>query len=343
MMAHALAQLLSDDAAWNAFVAASETPSHLQLTAWARVKASNGWRARRVVADGGSGPIGAQVLIRRLGPGPFALGYIPRGPIAAAFDEPSLAEFGTALRWLARRERLTHVTVEPGIEDRSVTGLLGNARYRPTDAVQQTGSRLIDLTRPEETLWGDLRSTTRRYVSRARRDGCTVREGGAADLAAFHAILAETARRGGFIHRTEAAYRDVYEAFSVTGGARLLFAHLADGTPAAAKLLVSCGGRVAQPNSGMTAQGAESRANYLLEWETIRLAAAAGDHTYDMWGLANPGIAYFKAGFGGHEVHYDGAWDLVTLPLLREAIVRGRRAYVWAARRRRGLAAGGHA
>lgn len=337
MTSSGVSVLVADDEAWDEFVSRSATPSHLQLTAWAAIKRSNGWRARRVVADGSSGPIGAQMLIRRLGPGPFALGYVPRGPIATTFDAGSLAAFDEALRRLARRERLTHVTVEPGIEDQPVAGLLRGERYRRTDPVQQTGSRLIDLRKSEAELWADLRATTRRYVNRARRDGCTVREGGADDLGAFHAIVVETAQRGGFVHRTEAAYRDVYSRFAASGRARLLFADLPDGTPAAAKLLISCGGRVAQPNSGMTAAAAESRANYLLEWETIRLSAAAGQEVYDMWGLATPGIAQFKAGFGGREVHYDGAWDLVTLPLLRDALVQGRRAYVRLARHRHGL------
>ena len=35
---------------------------------------------------------------------------------------------------------------------------------------------------------------------------------------------------------------------------------------------------------------------------------------YDMWGLPNRGIAYFKEGFGGREVRYIGAWDLVLDP-----------------------------
>ena len=76
-----VAQLRRDDAAWDAFVAGSSTPFHLQQTPWAVSKRPNGWTSIRVVADGGSGPIGAQVLVRKLGPGPFAVGYAARGPV----------------------------------------------------------------------------------------------------------------------------------------------------------------------------------------------------------------------------------------------------------------------
>lgn len=78
-----------------------ETP--LRPTAWARAQSPASWRSARVVVDRRSGPIGAQVLTRRLGPGPFGFGYAPRGPIATRRDESSLSAFTAALRRFARR------------------------------------------------------------------------------------------------------------------------------------------------------------------------------------------------------------------------------------------------
>ena len=95
-----LERLRIDDRVWNAFVETSETAFPLQMVEWATAKAPYGWRADRVVADGGSGPIGGQVLIRRLGPGPYSMGYLARGPVATSFDAASLAAFTEALRSL---------------------------------------------------------------------------------------------------------------------------------------------------------------------------------------------------------------------------------------------------
>jgi lipid II:glycine glycyltransferase (peptidoglycan interpeptide bridge formation enzyme) len=331
-----LERLRRDDAAWDAFVEADPAGSHLQLTSWQAAKAGTGWSGLRVVADGGSGPIGAQVLVRRLGPGPFAVGYAPRGPIAARFDAASLAAFTLELRRAARRGRLTHVTVDPGRGD-DAAALLAGEGWRRTDPVQHEGTRVIDLAPPEDELWGGLRSTSRRYVNRARRDGCLVREGGEGDLAAFHAILVETAERSGFIHRSLAAYRDAFRAFAPSGRALLLFCDLPDGTPAATKLLLRCGGTMTQPYSGMTGAGAEARANYLLEWETIVRLRGLGATRYDMWGRSTPGIAWFKAGFGGREIDYCGAWDLVAQPVVHGTVRAGHRAWVRFARWRRHL------
>ena len=57
----------------------------------------------------------------------------------------------------------------------------------------------------------------------------------------------------------------------------------------------------------MTPAGADSRANYLLKWEAIRSSRERGATSYDLWGLAHAGIAHFKTGFGGREIHYVGA------------------------------------
>jgi lipid II:glycine glycyltransferase (peptidoglycan interpeptide bridge formation enzyme) len=330
-------ELRGDDAAWDGFVEASDTPFPLQLTAWASAKAATGWGVERVVVDGGSGPIGGQVLIRRLGPGPLAFGYVPRGPVATAFDRPSIEAFTTALRDLARRRRLVHVTVDPGLEGTEPARLLSDAGWRPSDAVQPQATQLIDLRPDEAALWSDVYKSSRRYVNGARRQGCTVREGGEADLPVFFDILVETARRSGFIHRSLETYRDVYRAFAAEGRARILIGSLPDGTPVSSKMLLSCGPRAAQLYGGLSDAGTAARSGHFFEWEAIVRSKAAGATLFDMWGRSTAGIAHFKQGFGGRPVDYCGTFDLVTMPLARSAFLAARRGFVRLARRRHGL------
>ncbi len=330
-------QLRRDPAAWDAFVEASATAYPLQLTAWATAKAATGWSAERVVADGGSGPIGGQVLLRRLGPGPFAMGYIPRGPVASRFDAQSVEAFSAELRRFARARRLTHVTADPGLEGPEPGRLLAASGWHRGDAIQLTSSQLIDLTRSEQELWSDVYKSSRRYANGARRAGCRVKEGDESDLPVFYDILAETALRSGFIPRGFESYRDVYRAFAVTGRARLLIGYLPDGTPVSSKLILTSGGRAAQLYGGLTDAGTSARAGHFFEWEAIVRSKAAGASVFDMWGRSTSGIAHFKAGFGGRVVEYCGTWDLVLQPAVRGAYRRARRVFVGLARRRRGL------
>ena len=345
-----IAAALDDPAAWNAFVQGTEPGSYLQLGPWAEVKRANGWRATRIgvdVADGAA--IGAQVLLRRPGPLPWAFAYAPRGPVTAAWRPELVGPFTEAARAALSGGggRVSHLRVDPEVEldgpfddGGSLRAALRASGWRPASPIQPAATRLIDLRADETTLWSDLRKKWRQYVNRARTGGVTVEDAGAEALGTFYEIYRETAARAGFLIRTEAAYRDIWEAYRPLGLARLLIARHPGGEPAAALFLIRCGTRVVEPYGGMTAAGAESRANYLLKWEAIRSSREAGAATYDLWGLAHPGIAHFKAGFGGREVRYIGAWDLVLDRLGRSVYGSAQRGRVWVERRRHGLGRG---
>jgi lipid II:glycine glycyltransferase (peptidoglycan interpeptide bridge formation enzyme) len=341
---------VTSPAAWDGFVAAAHPGSYLQLSGWAAVKAVNGWVAHRVATGGavGSPPsIGAQVLLRRPRPLPWAFAYAPRGPVAAEWTDGSVAQFTAAVRdsLAAVSTRVSHLRVDPEIErDAGVDdggafrAALRAEGWRPARPIQPNATRVIDLTADEDALWGDLRKKWRQYVNKARNAGIVVSDADGSALPEFYRIYRETADRAGFLIRTEQAYRDVWEAFAGAGNARLLFARRPDGEAVATLLLVRCGPRVVEPYGGMTADGGESRANYLLKWEAIRSSRDQGATSYDLWGLATGGIAHFKTGFGGREIRYVGAWDLVLDPLGRQAYERAQQARVWWARRRAGLA-----
>jgi lipid II:glycine glycyltransferase (peptidoglycan interpeptide bridge formation enzyme) len=343
-----------DPAAWDRFVGESDPGSYLQTSGWAAVKAVNGWSAHRLMADAGpgSGPVGAQVLVRRPRPMPWGFAYAPRGPVAGAWDRSTVGAFTAAIRagMPPSAGRISHLRIDPEIEsdgpfdpDGALRHELAAAGWRPATPIQPNATRVIDLRADEDALWGDLRKKWRQYVNKARTGGVTVVDGDGARLAEFYRIYRETADRAGFLIRAESAYRDVWDAFAPSGNARLLFAQAADGEPQATLFLVRCGPRVVEPYGGMTAAGADSRANYLLKWEAIRTSREAGATSYDLWGLATGGIAHFKTGFGGREVQYIGAWDLVLSPLGRHAYSLGQRARVRWSRRRGGISGGGSA
>jgi peptidoglycan pentaglycine glycine transferase (the first glycine) len=351
-----------EPAAWDAFVEASDPGSYLQLSPWSAVKAVNGWSAHRVVAgavpgapdgsDGEGARIGAQILVRRPRPMPWGFAYAPRGPVASVWSPAGLEAFTTAVRdGLAEGAgRVSHVRIDPEIEadgpndpDGALRRALRAAGWHPAAPIQPNATRIIDLRGDEDGLWADLRKKWRQYVNKARTGGVQVVDAGGDRLGEFYRIYRETADRAGFLIRAESAYRDVWEAYAPSGRARLLFAEAADGEPQATLFLVRAGPRVVEPYGGMTAAGAESRANYLLKWEAIRSSREAGATSYDLWGLATGGIAHFKTGFGGREVRYVGAWDLVLSPLGRRSYEFGQRLRVRWSRRSRGVRGGGSA
>lgn len=305
---------------WDARVRAHPRATYLQTTAWATVKAPNGWQSRLVLAGDGATPAdpGAQLLVRPLPALPWRLGYAPRGPLVEPWT-PEAAERWTArLRSNAGLEGIALVRMDPELEageaSESVIDRLRSVGWRRAGNAQPDATRIVDLRADEAALWSDVRKKWRQYVNHARGAGVVVRDVDAdaepAALERFGAIIRETSVRAGIPVRTLSAYRDLWAAFRPTGEAQLLFAEDATGAALAALLLIRCGHRVTEPYGGMTGPAADLRANYLLKWEAIRRSREAGAEEYDLWGLPTAGIAHFKEGFGGRKVSYVGAWDL---------------------------------
>ncbi|MDQ3871378.1 MAG: peptidoglycan bridge formation glycyltransferase FemA/FemB family protein [Chloroflexota bacterium] len=335
------AGLAVDDETWDRFVAAAPGASYLQTTPWARVKAPNGWEATRVVAGSDDTTVGAQVLTRRVPGLPWRFGYAPRGPIAREFERAAVGEFTGALRERARALHVSHVRVDPEVEEGApLSRWLAQLGWRPAPEVQPTSTRLIDLAQGEEALWSGMHRKCRQSVNKARRAGIRVVDADGEDLRDFYRIHAEAAVRAGISPRTEATYRAIWNAFAPRGMALLLFAESASGERLATIFLVGCGQRIVDLYGGTTREGASARANYIVKWEAMLRARSAGFALYDLWGMPHPGIAQFKAGFGGREVRYVGAWDLVVDRLGRTALEAGIRLRSGYARWRRGTGPG---
>ncbi|HEX7496138.1 MAG TPA: peptidoglycan bridge formation glycyltransferase FemA/FemB family protein, partial [Candidatus Limnocylindrales bacterium] len=270
----------------------------------------------------------AQFLLRKPRAFPWAFAYAPRGPVFEEWNPATLEAFTGALRpaLVSAGVRVSHVRIEPEIELNGPVDVDGDFRHalrrcgwRAGTSIQPARTRQVDLRVEEEVLWGDLRKKWRQYVNKARNGGMRVVDATVDRLPEFYSIYQETARRAGFVIRTYESYLRVWRAFSRLGMARLLMAEDRDGAGAATLFVLRVGDRVIEPYGGMTAAGAESRANYLLKWEAIRTSREQGAVSYDMWGLSHEGIERFKSGFGGREIDYIGAWDLVLDPLGRFA------------------------
>lgn len=321
--------LATEDASWDAFVAASAQPSHLQTSAWPTIKRPNGWSSLRVIADGPAGPVGAQVLVARRRGLPWGMGYVPRGPVSAApLDPPTLRALTSALRAAARGARLAYVRMEPEADaSTAIREALGNLGWLPADHVQPDRTRIIDIAQDETAILAGMHRKCRQSIAKAERLGVRVVDADGSRLDGFYAIHTDAMLRAGISPRTIGSYRLMWDTLAPRGMARLLFAEdEATGNPLATLFLVRCGPRVVDLYGGTTGEGGRRRANYLLKWEAIRRSREAGATQYDLWGLPRDGIEQFKSGFGGAEVDYVGAWDLVTDPVGRRVLQTGERA-----------------
>lgn len=312
------ARLRSDDTEWDRFVAESSAPSFLQATPWAVVKRPNGWRSARVVVDAPGGPVGAQVLVRHPRPLPKGFGYAARGPIATApLDAEALGAFTEAARRAAAGLGIAHLRIDPEVvdPDGTVAATLRELGWRPAPDIQPRSTQVVDLTLTEEELLADLRKKTRQTLRRAEGETVEVISAGPERLPEFHGTLAGTMDRVWLPFRSVGFFRDLWAAYAPAGQAMLLLAQTADGVVVSGTFLVGWGARIVALYGGTTAEGRKLNSKYLINWAALKRAKAAGYTAYDLWGLPNEGITYFKQGWGGRQVDYVGAWDLVVDPI----------------------------
>src|SRR5262249_7068669 len=155
-----------------------------------------------------AGDVGAQVLLRRPRPLPWAFAYAPRGPIGADWTTDTIGPFTDAVRadLPGVAGRISHLRIDPEIElegpldpDGAFLGALRAAGWRPAPPIQPNATRIVDLTADEDALWGDLRKKWRQYVNKARAGGIVVEDADGSALPEFHRIYRETADRAGFL------------------------------------------------------------------------------------------------------------------------------------------------
>ena len=317
---------------WDRALLSLPDPHILQSWAWGEFKSRHGWRATRLLFQEGDRTVAAaSVLQRKLPRLPVSILYVPKGPALDWTDAELAGQILAELESLARRRRAVFLKLDPDVYypgdvpafaprpacAPEVARLLASRGWRfSAEQIQFRNTLLLDLTRPEDELLADMKQKTRYNVRLAARRGVVVHQGTVADLDAAYRLYAETARRDGFAIRPLAYYRDAWGSFLEEGLAHLLLASF-DGETVAALILFTFGPAAWYMYGASSDQHRKQMPNYLLQWEAIRQAKAAGCTLYDLWGApdhldeSDPmwGVVRFKLGLGGHLARGLGAWD----------------------------------
>ena len=332
---------------WNSLLTGLPGPHLLQTWEWARVKSAFGWQPQPMVWErAGTVSAAAMVLSRRLPLRGLAartsLLYIPKGPLVQWEDMDRVRQVLDDIQGYARRQGAIFLKIDPDVvsgwgvpgereasEASDGKALESELRRRgwcySADQVQFRNTVLVDLRPEEAELLARMKQKTRYNIRLAERKGVRVRTGTEADLGSLYDMYAETAARDGFVIRERRYYQTVWETFmrSRAPHCEPLVAEVA-GEPVAALFLFHFAG-TSYYLYGMSRQAhREKMPNYLLQWEAIRRAKAAGDTHYDLWGAPEVfdasddlwGVYRFKDGLGGQVRRTLGAWDFPSRPWL---------------------------
>ncbi|MCL8249940.1 aminoacyltransferase [Aeromicrobium fastidiosum] len=337
-------------------VRARPSVSFLQTPGWAAVK--NEWRGESIGWFDGDRIVGsALVLYRQLPRVKRYLAYLPEGPdidwrdgdldrwlAPMASHLKKQGAFGIRMGPPVVTRRWHAATIKQAIAD-PVLGTLSDVpadvlddeaigvatalaglgwKEIPTEGGFSAGQPKFNFQLPlagrdEAAVLAGMNQLWRRNIKKAAKAGVEVTTGTRDDLAAFHAVYAETAERDHFTPRPLSYFERMWDAMTAEEPDRLVL-YLAhhEGDLVAATTMVRVGEHAWYSYGASTTEKRDVRGSNAIQWQMIRDALAAGATTYDMRGItetldpddSHVGLIQFKVGTGGEAVEYLGEWDL---------------------------------
>jgi lipid II:glycine glycyltransferase (peptidoglycan interpeptide bridge formation enzyme) len=322
------------DPDWDAFVASVPCGHHVQTSLWGQVKATLGYRTKRVIAqDNGQIVAGGQILVRRLIPF-VTIGYMPKGPVYPAGDLSLGENILDKLKRIVQTDHFQLLTVQPANDNSELPELFTGRGFRSSWLeLAPTATILLDLAPDREQILAQMKRQTRQNIRRSEREGMTVREGTVADLPAFYQLHLMTSQRQKFKPYPEKYFARMWQVFSTQGLTSLILAEY-QGTAVSALLLVLFGDTVIAKTLGWSGQYAERRPNDAVFWASIQWAKSHGYRCFDFEGIDRKGAEllvsgqplpeelqhtpdFIKLGYGGKVALMPQSYYFVPSPLFR--------------------------
>ena len=295
--------MTSESEQWDGELGERASPAPLlQSWAWGEVQSRAGWSVERVRT-----PVAmATVLLRKVGPAREA--YVPRGPVPSTYEAVE-----SLIEW-ARSNHVARIVVEPEARD-DLGEALSAGGFTKAPPIQPQHTRIVPLLPPDE-LMKTFKHGRRYNIRTGMKRGVSIDQGKDAT---------ELARQSAAVERRESINlpdRRYYELLlDLLPWCRTYTAVAPDDREALATVLVARhDGRAYSLFAGRSGRRRELMGNDLAWWSAISSAAEDGCKDFDLWGIPPPrarpdhpwsGIGVFKSEFGGEEVAYCGAWELV--------------------------------
>lgn len=231
------------------------------------------------------------------------------------------------LRQKAKSENLTYVHLDP--HNQKSAGVMTSEikqKYHLQKAhpVYWRYTTILDLSKSEDQLLESMKPKTRYNLRLAQKKGVSIRFSTEdVDLAIFNKLFFETVNRQSYFGRSPEYYKQIWNTLKPLGKVQLAIAEWND-QPLVAWMLFMDNDILYYPYGGSSSEHRELMAAYLLVWEIVKWGKEHNFKYFDLWGTLGPnpdeqssefGIHRFKTGFGGEQIEYEDAYDMVIKPV----------------------------
>ena len=240
------------------------------------------------------------------------------GPLLDWNDKTVVEYFRKKVAETAKEEKCSFVRVRPQtIENEQNFRLFSKLGFvRAPMHLHAELTHQLDLNKSEDEILAGMRKTTRDEIKQAMKLGIEVKTGN--DIGMFYDLQIATAKRQGFVPFGRKYLEEQFREFSNVGQCLLYTAYLRKEKLAQAMVIFY--GQEADYHYGASSEeGRKYPGAYLIQWEAIKAAKRRGIKRYNFWGVAPEGetkhrfygVSVFKRGFGGQDMEYIHARDLV--------------------------------
>jgi peptidoglycan pentaglycine glycine transferase (the first glycine) len=297
---------------YDQFIANQESGSFLQSWEWGEWQEHLGRKVTRYkLQDTGPEWVGAFQAIEIPIGNRWSYIYIPYGPIIS--DKFQIPNDKFQINFKSQFPKAVFIRIEP--KDNFKFQI---SNFKKTKNIQPGKTLVVNLSKSEEELLAQMHHKTRYNIKVAQKHGVAVMVGTSQQAIG---LIAETSSRHGFTSHPESYYQKLVDQFRDGSVAAKVYSAEYEGKIITSAIMVDFGNMRTYLFGGSSHEYKNVMAPYLLHWQAMLDAKKEGLATYDFWGIETasgetPGFVRFKLGFGGNELQYAGAYDIVNKPFL---------------------------
>ena len=311
---------------WNRYVLKRPEANFLQSPEWGALHETLGSTVvREVVLQDGKVAGGWQGIVKNARRGRYL--EVPGGPLLDWSNIGLARKAVNQMKKAAKEHKCVFIRIRPqAIDSEKHQSTLYKLGFKKAPMhLHAEHTSILDLTKTEEDILAGMRQQTRYEVKRADKQGITVSwQSGEAAVDEFYKIQKVTARLQKFVPSSLAFLRAEAQAF---GDNIRIYRAEKDGVLLNLALVIFYGKEAVYHEAASTPFSRGLAGAYAVQWQAIRDAKEMGKTRYNFWGIAysnDPkhryaGVTTFKRGFGGEDVTYVAAHDLVLHPFRYKA------------------------
>lgn len=319
-MAQISVKPIADRVQWEKFLASHPESNFLQSWQWGQFHERLGHAITRSGFYDGDHLVG--VMLSVVEPARRARYLtVPCGPIIDWKNPILVASFLAAIRQIAAEHNCVFVRVRPQlVSDEFSLGLFAKLGFKSAPMhLHAELTHMLDVTQTDEQLMSAMRKGTKYEVKKATKIGIKVTSSqNAAGIQEFYDLQLDTARRQNFVPFSYRFFNEQFQVFTATNNA-LLYKAEYEGKLLAEAFIIFYGSEAVYHYGVSTPEGRNYPGAYAILWEAAREARHRGMQRFNFWGVAPhdqpqhrfAGVSVFKRGFGGTDVEYLHAQDLV--------------------------------